>query len=166
MPLRISAFESPQIQGTILALQGLDKELAAQIRKATKTVTLSEWQRAVAGNASTDLERRVLVATSRVAVTNTNVSLRAGQLAKKLPGGALTHELTPGVEFGSKPKRIASTSARGKGYTRKQGTVFRPRKRTGYVVYPAAAEIIPRIAALWVATTVRTLHEALDKGAR
>ena len=33
---------------------------------------------------------------------------------------------------------------------------------TGYVVYPAAAEAIPRIASLWVQTAVRTLHELVE----
>jgi hypothetical protein len=166
MLLRISAFESPAIQGTILALKGVDKELAAQIRKATKSVTVDEWRRAVARNAMSRFEYRVLVATARVATTNTNVSLRSGQLAKKMSGGAPGYLLTPGVEFGKHPGRITSTSSKGKPYERRFGSTFRKRNRKGYVVYPAIAEVIPRIAALWVATTVRTLHEALDEGAR
>jgi len=162
--MQISVFESPQLQGVILALAGMDRELAAQLRKATKTVTAGEWSRALAAEASTEQERRVIVNTARVAVSNTNIRLRAGQLSKNLSGGAKLYELTPGVEFGGIQRPIHSTSSKGKAYTRRRGQGFRRRNKTGYVAYPAAAKIIPRIAALWVATTVRTLHEAIEKG--
>ena len=162
--MQISVFESPQLQGVILALAGMDRELAAQLRKATKTVTLNEWRSAVAHEALTLFEQRVLVASARVAVRNNNVSLRSGQLAKKLSGGAPTYALTPGVEFGAGVHPIKSHSSKGKTYTRSSGSVFRKRNKAGYVVYPAAAEVIPRIAALWVQTVVRTFHEAIGGG--
>src|SRR6187402_1930874 len=108
--MQISVFESPQLQGVLLALAGMDRELAAQIRKATKTVSAGEWSRALAAEASTDQERRVIVNTARVAVTNTNIRLRAGQLSKNLSGGAKLYELVPGVEFGAIQRPIHSTS--------------------------------------------------------
>ena len=164
--LRISVWESPHIQAVILAMRGMDKELSAQIRKATKTVTTAEWKTAVEDHASTALERRTLVATARVAVSNKNVSLRAGQLAKKTSGGGKTYQLTPAVEFGADPERTIPSHKGATRYERKLGGAFKPRNKKGYVAYPAAADIIPRIAALWVATVVRTFHEAVEKGTR
>jgi len=166
MLMRISVFESPQLQATMLALRGMDRELAAQIRKATKTVTVNEWRAALAPHATTPLEKTVLVGSARVAVTNKNVSLKSGQLAKKLSSGAPLYSLTRGTEFGSTPRQITTSSSTGKSYKRSTGAPFRARKQTGYVAYPAAADVIPRIAALWVATVVRTFHEALDEGAQ
>ena len=163
----ISVWESTELQGVLLAMRGMDKELSAQIRKATRTVTEAEWRGDLAKHASTDLERTVLVRSARVSVSNQNVTLKSGTLASKLSGGAKTFELTPSVEWGSATGRtITSKSKKGKTYTRRQGSTFKPRKRQGYVAYPAAADAIPRLAALWVATVVRTFYEAVEKGTR
>lgn len=166
--MQISVFESAALQGTVLALKGMDRDLAAQIRKATKDVSQAEWTKDLARHASTTLENKVLVDTARVTVSNQNITLKAGQLKKKLhPGGPARSLLTPSVEWGSAADRnIKSTSSLGKPYTRKQGSTFRARNRKGYVAHQAAAGIIPRIASLWVQTTVRTFHEAIEKGTR
>jgi len=166
MGLSISVWESPALQGTILALRGMDKELAAQVRKATKSVSEREWKAELAHSTDTRLEHRVLVDSAKVATTNTQITLRAGQLARKLSGGGAIRDLAAGTEFGMAPTRAVKTSTKGTTYTRKMGPVFKKRNRKGYVGHPAAAHIIPNIAALWVQTTVRTFHEALEKGAR
>ena len=98
--MRISVFESKELQGTILALKGMEKELSAQIRKATKDVSLNEWKTELARQATTPLERKVLVGTAKVAVSNQNISLKVGA-AKRLSGGGTAYQLTPGTEFGS-----------------------------------------------------------------
>lgn len=166
--MRISVFESKHLQAVVLAMKGMDRDLAAQVRKATKSITQNEWAGDLAKQSTTDLEDKVLVETARVSVTNQNISLRAGQLNKKLrPGGPPRSTLTPSTEWGSDTNRkITSTSSKGKQYKRRQGANFRPRNRKGYVTYPAAAKIIPRIASLWVQTTVRAFYEALEKGTR
>jgi hypothetical protein len=157
-------WDSRELQGTILALKGLDRETAAQLRKATRQLSEPEWRTAMAQESTTLLENRVLVSTARVSVTNQSVTLKAGQLTKKLSGGARIVDLTPSVEFGSSPeRRIKQHSRAGKQYTRKQGPVFRKRNRNGYVAYQAAATFIPRVAALWVQTVVRTFYEALER---
>lgn len=165
--MRISVFESRHLQGTILALKGMDRELAAQVRKAVRTVTESEWKADLAKQAETLLEQRVLVDTARVSVTNQNVTLKAGQMSKRLASGTPRSELTPAVEWGANPARkVRSTSRAGSAYTRRVGTAFEDRKPKGHVVHPAAAQAIPRLAALFVATTVRTFNELIEKGAR
>ena len=72
------------------------------------------------------------------------------------------------TEFGADQTAISSYTARWKKgtsykvtnrHTRRQ---FRPRNLKGYVVYPAAARIIPRMASLFVQTAVRTFYEAIE----
>ncbi|WZO56014.1 hypothetical protein MRBLWH10_000823 [Microbacterium sp. LWH10-1.2] len=60
-------------------------------------------------------------------------------------------------------KQIASTSKKGKAYTRSAGNTFGPNRRAGNVAFPAAREAIPRVASLWVQTARRTIHEALEE---
>jgi hypothetical protein len=56
--------------------------------------------------------------------------------------------------------------AGGRAYTvrnRRTQRQYQPRDRRGRVVMPAAAKVIPRLASLWVQTTVRTFYEAIEK---
>jgi hypothetical protein len=166
--VRISAFSSPELQATLLALHGFDKDLKKQIRAQTKLHAQPMWQEAVNGNVTTRLEARVLGQTARVQVSDQNVTLRAAHIGKSLSGGLNPKTQWAAVEFGAdiKAKRTyTATSSTGRNYTVKRRTSaqLRPRRRKGYVVYPAAQEVIPRLAALWAQTTVRTFHESLEK---
>lgn len=172
MSMRISVFSSKELQATILLLKGMDRELAKQVRKAIKSVSEPEWRDAVRGNISTRLETRVLGDTARVAVSDQNVTLKSAAVGRKLSGGLKPSELAHSAEFGADQTYVhtySATSRKGKKYyvtkrhTRKQ---FRPRNLKGYVVYPAAARIIPRMAALYVQTTVRTFYELIEGGSK
>jgi hypothetical protein len=153
--LRISVFNSKELQGTIVALKRLDKELAKQIRRAVKALGQPEWQQALAKEADTERQTVVLVRTARVAVSNQNVTLSSATVGRSLQGGAKPSDIAHSDEFGAD-----RDFRRGKRHTRRQ---FKPRNRKGYVVYPAAASFIPRMASLFVATTVRTAHEAFER---
>ena len=164
--MRISVFESEELQATVLALRGFDRALQAQVRAQTKRIGQPEWQSELRSRASTRLESRVLADTGRVKVSNQNVTLTSASVGRALSGGGRPAELWGAVEFGTAPRkvRVRGTSTRGKpySYTRTVGTGFRPRRPAGYVVHPAAKAMIPRFASLWVQTTVRTFHEALE----
>lgn len=166
MALRISVFNSSELQGTILALKGMDKEIAKNIRTWSKRIILPVWQEAVRANVTTPLEARGLAVTARVAISNQNVTLSSATVGKSLStGGAKPSDIAHDIEFGADQnaaKTYLARSSAGREYlvrdrhTRRQ---FRPRNQKGYVVYPAAANVIPRIAALWVQTTVRTFYD-------
>lgn len=161
--LRIDAHSSRELQALILSIRQANKEVQAQIRKHTKPMAQREWQKGLAQEAMTRFEHRVLVDTARVAVSNQNVKLKAGGLAKKLSGGGRARELYGPAEFGAGLSTVSTHSRKGKEYKRKSGDQFRAPKKSGYVVFPTAARIIPRLAALWTQTAVRTFHEALEQ---
>jgi hypothetical protein len=165
--LRINVNSSKALQATILALKGMPAELSKQTRKAIKSVSDDEWSEAVRGNVTTRLETRVLSDTARVAVTNQNVTLKSATVGKSLSRGFKPSQLAKSVEFGASRdtvKKYTATSSRGKKFsvTRHTTRQFKGVSRTGYVVYRAATRIIPRIASLYVQTTVRALHEAFE----
>ena len=73
-------------------------------------------------------------------------------------------QLAKAIEFGNNPYvKEQAVSKRGKVFTRRRGNRFGPPTNTGNVAYPAARDAIPRIAALWVQTAVRTIHETIEK---
>ncbi len=169
--LRISVLSSKELQATILALKGMPAELSKQVRNVLKTFTTYEWQDELKGRVSTRLETRVLSDTARVAVTNQNITLKSATVGKYV-GNSLVKpkDIAKAVEFGAPQntvKTYPSRSRKGRSFTihnRHTEHQFRGPSRTGYVVYPAAAKLIPRIAAAMVQTTVRALHEAFEGG--
>ena len=168
--LRINVRSSKALQATILALKGMPAELSKETRKVIKTFTDDEWRGAVRGRVTTRLETRVLSDTARVAVTNQNVTLKSATVGRALSGGLKPSQLARATEFGADAGKVSTyqaTSRKGKKYTvhnRRTRMQFRNVSRSGYAVYPAAAKIIPRVASAFVQTTVRTLHEAFEKG--
>lgn len=161
---RISLLVSSPLATLVQAVRGLDREVAAQNRKHTKAVAAPVWQEAVRGNVTDRLQTRVLSDTATVAVSDSNVILRSGGTGK-MSSGLAKSVLVSGTEFGAdQNKTITSSTKGGKSYTRRRGAQFKLPRRGGYVVYPAAGDMIPRLASLWVQTTIRTIHEAFEKG--
>jgi hypothetical protein len=166
--VRISVWESAQLQALLLALRGFDRELKKEIRQRTKEIAQPEWQKAVAENAERTTEQRVLAATARVQVSDQNVMLKSAAIGRPLSHGLRPSEGYAGIEFGGDRNAKATyqaTSKNGKRFTvtRRTQRQMRPRRKAGYVVFPAAADIIPRLAALWAQTAVRTFHETIEK---
>jgi hypothetical protein len=152
--VRISILNSAELRGVLASTKALPREVASQINKQTKSVAAPAWKSAVRGNTMTRLENRVLGDTAVVAVGRKQVTLKAGDRAKKLRGGATIRQIARATEFGADQGR--------KSGKRRSTRQLRAPKRGGYVVYPAAAEVIPRIAALWAQTVARATHEAFE----
>ena len=164
--LRIDVNSSRELQALILSVRQAEKDVQREIRQRTKPMAEGAWRNALAAQATTELESIVLVNSARVSVSNQNVKLKSGQLSKRLSGGGHIYELSKQAEFGSSLHWIRYTGRRGnKSFpvTRTSGYQFKHEEPNGWVVYPAVAKIIPRIAALWVQTAVRTFHDALEK---
>jgi hypothetical protein len=161
---RISLLVSKELQTLAQAIRGLDKEMSAQLRKHTKLVVGPVWQESVRGNVTNRLQTRVLSDSATVAVSDQNVMLRSGGIGR-LSSGLPKSEIAFAAEFGanrdSTEEVVSSKGKRYQRHTRRQFKYARPR---GYVVYPAASEIIPRIASLWVQTMLRTTHEKFEEG--
>lgn len=165
--LRLDVYSSRELQAAIIAMRQTDKAILTNIRKYTRGVIVPEFQKSMAQHAHTNLEHRVLVRNARATVSNQNITLRAGKVGKQLSGGLMPSRDAHAVEFGGNREKQTSYSARsrkGKSFqvTRRTQAQLRPRNRKGYVFYPTAAEMIPRIASLWVQTIVRTIAEGLE----
>lgn len=168
MALRISVYGSRELQAVLSAMRALDRDTKGHLRRETKRMAEAEWQRAVAEHANTKLEQRVLASTARAAASDRNVTLKSAAIGRSLSGGLKPSEHYAAVEFGSGNRGTYTTytrrSRRGGTHKvkRRAANQLRNRNSNGYVVYPAAANIIPRIASLWVQTFVRGIHEAFE----
>lgn len=143
----ISVRQSAHLRATVLAIQSAGKDIRRDIRTQTRAVAGPEWKAAIEKRAGSVQQARMIAKTARVAVGDQSVRVRAaGSRRKALSGGATPVEHGKAWEFGSR--------------TRSRG-IPGPR-RSGYVFYPALAEMAPRIIALWVQTAIRRVHEALE----
>lgn len=166
MATRISAFASRELRAVIETLPRLDRELRKEIRTRTRAMALGAWQGEVARQASTDLERGILVASARARVSDQNITLTAGSVGRRLSGGLSPKEDWHAIEYGANVREVTytRTSTRGRSYrvSRRQNVGLPRRNQTGHVLGPAAERVIPRVAALWVQTTARTMFDALE----
>lgn len=177
--LSISASSSREFQLIATALrQYVDRDLAAGIRKAARTTVEPIWRQAI-GEASSLAQSyvpprvvgRVFTRTAKVAVSDRNLTLKAAATGKPLSGGFDYRDREWAVfEFGVKDRQAVTTytatSSKGKKYTVHKRHVRRQlpvRRAKGWVFYPAAADAIPRIAALYAQTAMRLLHEAVEQ---
>lgn len=161
MPIQISARDSRELQAALLAIAGAGREIQSQLRRHTKRVAEPEWTRGLEKRASSRLDTKVLVKTARVQVRDTNVVLRSGAVGK-------LKDITRPVEFGG--DRNQTTTYRGRSpkgtrynVTRHTARQLGWRRKGGRVVWPTAEDLIPRMVALWVQTTIRTFHESLER---
>jgi hypothetical protein len=167
--VRISAHVSPQLRAMLTRIRELPADVRKEIRVATKAAALPIWREEVAGNVQSRAEGLAFAKTARVAVTDRGVRLQAARIGKGLSGGLDVKTQWHALEFGGErdvKRTIETTSRKGKRYTATRHTQrqLRPRNKTGYVVFPAVADSIPRVMSLWMQTVARAGHEALEGG--
>lgn len=165
--LRVSAYSSRELLQVLRGLRNLDRDTKKALRQGLKPMAEQAWKEALAQRADTRLEHRVLVDTGRARVSDQNVRLTSASLSRSLTGGLKPSANFGPVEFGASPRPAARenvTSSKGKTFQRRRdpNRPFKAPNRRGYVVYPAAASVIPRVLAMYVQTFVRAIHEALE----
>lgn len=159
--MRISLLIDSPLSVLMHAMQGLDSDVRREIAAQTKTVVGPIWAEETRMRPASRLQSR-LAQSATVGVTQQNVFLRAGGVGK-LSSGTGISTLALAIEFGANPnKQITTHSRKGRQYKRRLGPAFGGPRRGGHVAYPAATQAIPRIAALWIQTAVRTIHETIE----
>lgn len=159
------------LQAAVLAFKAADRNLRSDINKATRETMNPVWRGLVAQNATGKggLTDRLLGPGARVAAGNPPVA-KAAQSTRGVGRG---RSLRPADDFGpwefgvpnrEKYTRYRRTSPKGKPHNVRRRTMrgLPQGDRSGRVVYPAFAEIAPRMVSLWVQLIVRKYHEAAE----
>lgn len=159
--MRIDARGSRELKDIILALQNSDRELRSVIRAYTRSELTRPWLEAINERASSIVERRVISATATVKVSDQNIRITSATKGRRLSGGLSPKTDYAPVEFGAGGRKRTYTR-QGHKVTRNTTAQFKRPNRRGYVFYPAATEMIPRLARLWVQTVVKTFADIFD----
>lgn len=167
MRVQPSAGTVRELRAVVLALKLLDKDIKRDISKSIRETLNPIWIAAIGKRLDTDLDRAVFLKGARIAAGNPAKAM-AGTSRRALSGGATPVELARADEFGA-PTRATHEET----YTRRDSSggheVTRHTKRqipqavkAGRIVYPAWAEVAPRMVSLWVQIIVRNIHEKLE----
>lgn len=148
------------ILATVLGFKLLAPEWRRQLNASARTVLAPEFKRAVDSHARTRTDQRVLVQGSRVTGGNPPV-LVAASSRRRLSGGLVPDQDGAAQEFGTLDRNRRTTYTRkGRKVTRRTRRQLPARVRSGRVVMPAVADVVPRITSLWVQQFVRLVYKA------
>jgi len=166
----LSVGDDRVLKAAVLAFKAADRDLRADINRATREKMNPVWRDVVQSRAAGQggLTSRMLGAGAKIAAGNPPVA-KAAQSTRKVGRGLVPADDYGPWEFGV-PNREKFTR-----YTRRNrvaGGSHKVRRRTmrglpskasgGRVVYPAWSEVAPRMVSLWVQLIVKTYHDAAE----
>jgi hypothetical protein len=151
--VQLDVRRSPSLTAAIQVMVTMPRETAKATRKYSKTVIQPEWKKGLQAHApAAQIFHDRLVRPSAAYIADTGVKLVSGK-------GDLVRQ----TEFGAAREHKTTYQRRGHKVTRRTQRQFYNYRQKGYVVYPTAEEMIPRIAALWVQTIYRTVAEVIEE---
>ena len=163
--LQPSAASSETFRAAALALKIMPRTIRNDINRETRKTLNPEWKKAVTAQASSKMDRLVLVKGARVLPGNPT-QLLAASSKKPLSDGLVPddRDVAAAFEFGTPDPNAETTYDRkGAKVTRHTERQLPWRKKDGRVIYAAFAKIAPRIASLWIQIVVRNIYEAHEK---
>lgn len=165
--MRIDVKLSPELQAVIFAMRSLDRTIAKIVRREVKRVAQPEWMKALEKRARTSLQKRVLVNTATIAVSNQNVRASSAMKGRPLSGGFDPKTDWHAAEFGADQNRVLDYTRKSRNggrhnVKRRIGSGLPARNGRGYVFYSAAAEMVPRLGRLLFQTVYRTAATATE----
>jgi hypothetical protein len=148
----------------VAALKNVDKDTRTAVNKQTRSVVSPVWQDEVMGRVSTPMDKTVLGTGVRVATAALGFTLHGANNKKTLSGGLVPVESWKAWEFGAN-RNTATTyqgRRRGKNFKVKRHTKRQlpARNQSGRVLFPAVADVFPRVASLWTQTAMYNLYQA------
>lgn len=153
--MRLDVRRSRELTAVVQALAVVPREVAKETRARSKSVIAPEFKKGLAERAPAPIFFSRLVNRSTVYVTDRGVRMVAGSNAAK----GFPRE----TEFGAYREEFKTYSTRRGTTTRRTQRQFWHFQPKGRVVIPTVSDMIPRIAALWVQTAVRTVFDLIEK---
>lgn len=170
----IDVGDSRELQAATLAMKRLPREIRTEISKRTRDTMNPVWKSLVQTNATGRFESRLLNSGTRIAAGNPPRALAAqsratvgGAKRKRSGGGLVPSQHYYLAEFGGRSNETSTYTRKSKNggthkVTRRTRTGLPVRTPSGRAVYPAFAEIGPRLSSLWVQTLIRTTYDAIE----
>ena len=164
MPVSLSVGDAPaELRAAVLAMKRADADIRRGISERMRGTMGPEWTSEVTQHlrGAGRMEAAMLLPGTRIIAGNPPV-MQAASSRRKVGNGLTPDANAAGFEFGASDAVRKVKSKTGKTYDRHVMRHLPPRNRKGYVVYPAAARILPRIAAYWAQSVVKVFMDAAE----
>lgn len=165
----LSVTGSRELQAATLALKAADRGLRSEINRATVQTMNPVWRTEVAAKARTAMDTRMLVVGARIKGGNPPAAVAANSTrgisgSKRYTPGRNWQGWEFGVENPNAFSRYTRKSKNGGTHSVERRTMRHLPRRTrkGRVIYPAFAEVAPRMVSLWVQLIVKKYHDAAE----
>lgn len=163
--IKVDVMGSRELRAVIVALKLIGPNFSKAFRTEAQKAIAPEWKQSLDQSRPNRLQRHVLVASSRVSVSDRAIRLKAGSVGR-LPSGTANAEVARAVEFGQSPafrSRYRRRSEKGREHTvvRRTAIPVGPRKPSGKVVYPALERFVPRAAEIAVEMFAQVLRRTI-----
>lgn len=164
--LSVDVGDAPaSLRASVLAVKAATRDIRTDINRNMRGTMNPVWRNRVTAGAHGGMEARMLTPGTRIAAGNPP-ALVAASGNRRIGRGLSANRHAAGWEFGASDGVRSQSSGRGpnKTYTRHVMRHLPARNRKGRVVYPAAAEVLPRIASFWAQSVIRAFMDAVEEG--
>lgn len=149
----------------VAALRSVDKDIKKAVNAQVRSVVTPVWKDEVTDRIRRPMDQLVLGTGVRVSTVASGFVMHAANNRRVRSGGLVPVETWKAWEFGGlrgKTKTYPRRSPNGTKHsvtrhTKRQLPEFKP---TGRVLFPATAEVLPRVASLWTQTALYHLYQA------
>lgn len=165
----VSVRNLPELRGAVLALKAVDRDIRNAINRATRRELGGIWKDELQGRVSRFPRVDQLVLGKGALRAGNPIRLKAATSTRPLSGGLVPNLKAKGFEFGTDDREHKTTYTR---RNRRNGGTHQVTRRTmrhlprrtpeGRVIWPAAAETVPRITSLWVQIIVKHIYDAAE----
>ena len=161
--LNVDVGDAPaELRAAVLAMKRADTAIRRDVAQRMRETMNPAWRSEVTNGAGSGLAGRVLTAGVRIAGGNPP-QLIAASSRRKIGRGIIPDRHWAGYEYGAQDSARTVTSSKGTRYRRHVMRHLPPRS-DGHTLGPAAARILPRIAAYWAQSVVRAFMDAAEEG--
>lgn len=151
---RIDANAFAELRAMVRGLRLLERDWLSAWTKEGRAELEPQWERELEASRPNQLQRAVLVRTSRVSFSRRAITLKAGTVGR-LRSGAKPGDLARGAEFGQRQDLRSKYVRKDKPVpapaqhtvTRRTAHPVGPKNAKGNVVWPALGRFVPKAAA-------------------
>lgn len=161
--------DDSRLDAVIYGLKLVERDTKNQINRATRANLKPIWQQELSRRMSgSDDFTRKMIGKGLVAGGNPPVMRAATSRRALSPGGLVPDSDYFLAEFGGRStlySRYRRRSKNGGTHDVRRRTMLGlpPAIRNGRVAYPAASDVAPRMASMWVQTFVRSVYDAVEE---
>lgn len=163
--IAVSVGDAPaELRAAVLALKRADSSVRRDVSQRMRETMTPAWKQEVTSHLTgRSLEGAMILPGTRIAAGNPP-QLIAGSSKRTIgSGGGLTPDKHwAGFEYGAGDGMRPVTSKNGKTYKRHVMRHLPARNSRGYVLGPASAAILPRVASYWCQSVVKAFMDAAD----